>query len=338
MLVEWRIALGCIVLGAISAPLAAPANRMRQELSKRIVERQGRIQDLFIQLLRNFKYLKATGAGGVVSTHVADEVELVREDTVRNQLGVITVKCVLQAVAALIVLIAIYLLKVPFAHGAAAVIMLTAMIYRGSAAAALMYEKWIQFCSASGAIFIVEEVEERLEACREKNLGGADPDFERLISIENVSLNYDDREILSDVNLTINRHEVVGIAGESGSGKSTLLNILVGLVEPTTGTVKMDGELYAGLDRHQLRKMFGYVTQEPMLFNDTIANNISLWSAAEDDQKLREAAVSTGAVALAERSEAGFGAVIGEQGMQVSGRRETKDRGWRESCFVRRKF
>lgn len=331
-LVEWRIALGWIILGLLVAPLAAPTNRLRQVLSARIAQRQGRIQDLFLQLLRNFKYLKVSKARTAVTKHVGDEVEMVRQEGFRCGLGVSGLRCSVQVGAAMTVLIAMYLMKVPLGHSAEATLMLTAIIYRGSSGVAQMYEKWVQFCAVSGSLSVMEEVEQRLEASREVLPPGDEPAFEHSIVIDDVSFRYGERTVLDGVSLQITHHETVGIAGASGAGKSTLLNLIIGLIRPTDGSVEMDALDYRELDTTQLRDLFGYVTQEPMLFNDTIRNNISLWSEDITDQQIDNAAALTGVDAIAARCESGLDAVVGEQGTQISGGERQKIALARELC------
>lgn len=330
--VEWRVALGWIMIGIVAAPLANPTNRARQILSKRIASREGRIQDLFIQLFRNFKYLKVSKARQVIIQHVDEEIDLLRKDAFRNGLGVSGLRFSVYVGAALVVLVAMYVMRQFLGYGHEQALLLTGIIYRGSAGVAQMYEKWVQFCSVSGSLSVLGKVEDRLDANKEQLSKGVTPQFEDAICFEGVSFFYDERKVLSDINLRINPRETVGIAGPSGAGKSTLLNLLIGLLGPTEGSVKLGGKDYGHFDSVEMRNLFGYVTQEPMLFNDTIRNNISLWSDQVSEDQIQDAAEFTGVDAIAARSEHGLDSLIGEQGTQISGGERQKIALAREIC------
>ncbi len=318
---EWRIAVACGLAGFLIVPLAAPFNRMRQKLSLQLARRQSRIQDLLIQFLRNFKYLKSTGSGGVVLDHLGQEVEMARREGVTNQLGVVTLRFWLQVGAGFAVFGSMYVAGSVLGRSMEVVVILTAVIYRAGIGTAVLHESWVKFCAASGALRLVQEARERLESGKELADGKQIPKFETGIKLEDVSLSYGEKEVIRNVSLEIAQNEVIGIAGESGAGKSTVLNVLTGLAEPTSGQVQMDNISYRQLDLGKLRKLFGYVTQETMLFNDSVADNITLWHCHDEGERdrLEKVATATGALKVAERSADGLDTVVGEQGMQLSG-------------------
>ena len=80
--------------------------------------------------------------------------------------------------------------------------------------------------------------------------------------------------ILRNINIELRPKTTVAFIGESGAGKTTLINILIGLIKPTTGTIYFNGIDYQDIDQRQMRKNIGYITQENVIFNDTIFNNI----------------------------------------------------------------
>ena len=101
--------------------------------------------------------------------------------------------------------------------------------------------------------------------------------FHRNIKISNLSFNYDDRLVLDSINLEINKNECVAFIGESGSGKTTLINIICGLMTYKSGSITIDGQELSQIDKTTYQSKIGYITQEPVIFNDTLFNNITLW-------------------------------------------------------------
>lgn len=107
------------------------------------------------------------------------------------------------------------------------------------------------------------------------------------IEFQNVSFKYEDRDTLAldRFSMKIKRGQTVGIAGPSGCGKSTIFSLILGFYSPTQGRILIEGIDIHDFDLHHLRSSIGLVSQEPSLFNDTIAHNISynLTSALEED-------------------------------------------------------
>src|SRR6185312_11096751 len=101
-------------------------------------------------------------------------------------------------------------------------------------------------------------------------------EFKREIEFKNVSFYYDDKMILDDINLTIEKGKSVAIVGSSGAGKSTLVDLIPRFHDVTKGELLIDGINIKNYSLESIRNNMGIVTQEAILFNDTIANNIAL--------------------------------------------------------------
>lgn len=145
-------------------------------------------------------------------------------------------------------------------------------------------------------------------------------EFSRSIEFRNVSFAYDDGEtVLHDVSLAIAKGEVAALVGPSGAGKTTLVDLIPRFYDPSAGAILLDGADIRSLDLRGLRDGIGIVTQETILFNDTIGNNIAYGLADCDRGMIEAAARAANAHGFIERTRDGYDTVIGERGVKLSG-------------------
>ncbi len=142
------------------------------------------------------------------------------------------------------------------------------------------------------------------------------------ICFENIGFSYGNEPVLKNINLTISKGETVALVGPSGSGKTTLAHLLARFHDPTEGRVTMDGIDLRELEVASLRSQMGLVTQEALLFNDTVASNIALGKTRLEEvnrSQLRAVADAANASEFIDRMENGFDTSIGDGGGKLSG-------------------
>ena len=140
------------------------------------------------------------------------------------------------------------------------------------------------------------------------------------IELRDVSLRYRDDQpaALDGVTLALNAGETVALVGPSGAGKSTLVNLLPRFLEPTSGAVSLDGTPISRWDVQALRRQFALVSQDVVLFNDTVAANVALDNSA-DRQRVREALEAANLLDFVDSMPHGLDSRIGHNGSQLSG-------------------
>jgi ATP-binding cassette, subfamily B, bacterial MsbA len=184
----------------------------------------------------------------------------------------------------------------------------------------LYYNNFQQAVGASQKIFnfldAQDEVRERKKAIVLKG-------FEKSIEFRDVRFSYDDggtsKEVLHGISLTVQRGEVVALVGPSGAGKSTLMNLLPRFFDVSGGAILVDGHDIRDLTLASLRKQIGKVTQETVLFNDTVRNNIAYGQPDVPMARIEAAARAALAHEFILRMPEGYDTVIGERGMRLSG-------------------
>lgn len=145
--------------------------------------------------------------------------------------------------------------------------------------------------------------------------------FSDRIVFENVRFGYDEStaRIIDGVDIEIKKGSVVALVGETGSGKTTLANLLARFYDPDEGRITMDGHDLRDLAILSIRKLIGVVTQETILFNDTIANNIAYGSMGAGMDQIRAAAEKANAHSFIMDDPAGYDRMVGEKGFVLSG-------------------
>ena len=144
--------------------------------------------------------------------------------------------------------------------------------------------------------------------------------FRDRIALRDVSFRYGDAEpVLWRVNLDVRKGEVVAVVGPSGSGKSTLVDLVLRLYDPTAGAITIDGRDLRSLRQHAYRRLFGVVSQEPLLFNTTVRDNIAY---GRDDipeaEIVRAARVANAHDFIVEFAD-GYDTLVGDRGIRLSG-------------------
>lgn len=143
--------------------------------------------------------------------------------------------------------------------------------------------------------------------------------FEADIEFKNVSFAYDTERVLKNINLHIKKGKTVALVGPSGGGKSTLADLVPRFYDPVEGEVCIDGKSLKDLELESLRKQIGVVTQESILFNDTIFNNIAFGMPQVKEEDVMKAAKIANAHDFIMQSEHGYQTYIGERGSKLSG-------------------
>lgn len=144
-------------------------------------------------------------------------------------------------------------------------------------------------------------------------------DFASEITLENVSFGYGDERVLTDFSLAVKKGETVALVGKSGSGKSTIANLLTRFYDVDSGRIAVDGTDIRDMELTSLRRLMGLVTQDSILFNDTVRNNIALGKPGATDEEILEALRVANALEFVQELPDGIHTNIGDAGGKLSG-------------------
>jgi ATP-binding cassette subfamily C protein len=168
------------------------------------------------------------------------------------------------------------------------------------------------FWSMKASIREAQQVEEHLGT-------GARPTLERGILLDAVSFSYDQHQVFDNVSLEIPAGKLTALIGPSGSGKTTVVDLVIGLLRPQSGAVRIDDQALSELDVKAWRHMVGYVPQENLLLHDSILHNVTLGDPELSDADAVQALQSAGAWEFIEPMPQGIHSTVGERGGMLSG-------------------
>ncbi len=143
--------------------------------------------------------------------------------------------------------------------------------------------------------------------------------FKKEVVFDNVSFAYEDKIVIEKLNLSIPKGSSVALVGPSGGGKTTIANLVPRFYDVCDGSISIDGIDIRKLTKDKLRSFMGIVTQEAILFNDTVANNLRIAKPDATEKELQNAAEIANALSFIKALPQGFDTVIGERGNKLSG-------------------
>lgn len=171
----------------------------------------------------------------------------------------------------------------------------------------------------SAAIIRIEEVLNTPLTVDDNPTGKKLHSFNDSIEFRNVKFAYADAVILDNINLIVKKGQTIALVGSSGAGKSTLADLVPRFHDVTSGEVLIDGINIKDYSLNSVRSLMSIVTQEPILFNDTIANNIALGQTTATEEEIIEAAKIANAHEFIIKKEGGYSSNIGDRGSKLSG-------------------
>lgn len=319
VLLDWRLSSLCLLMGLLAVGTLAFTGRIAARESTVLSRESSRLSRLLVETMHAFKYLRATGRFGLLEEKINATAErAARADTRARAASAVSMA--LPQPLTVIFLAALIYHRTAIRHlPLAPMFVLLLYFVRVMSELWALQFYWQTFLGFTGSVDLVSASLDTLDHRRVN--GGARPyrPGPTEIRMHDVSFAYvDERLVVRDVSLRIAPHSTVALVGQSGAGKTTLVDLILGTLVPTSGEITLNGVPLADLDLETLRRSVGYVPQDALLFDDTIANNITLW-ASTTEEALRDAARRAGCLDFIESMPQGFATPVGDCGVKLSG-------------------
>ncbi|OOY59007.1 ABC transporter ATP-binding protein [Solemya velum gill symbiont] len=337
-IVAWRFGAMALVIGIILVLLFRFLNSYVRELSRDTAAEHGQLSKLLIQSLHAFKYLTATGQMDHLQNGIKKSIHRLTGYEVRSGIAGAFTGAVREPITVVFIMV-IVLIQMVVLEQPLSPIMISILLFHRGLNAVMAVQSTLQ--STLGSVGGLEMVRDEFKAvCNEQETNGNQhiPPLGNAITLKNVDFGYDSQmgNVLHDISLEIPARTSVAFVGESGAGKSTLVDLITLMLKPQGGQVLIDGVPGKDVELASWRKQIGYVSQETVIFDDTIANNICMWVGdvekdQELDQRVREAARQAHIDHFIETLPDGYQTLVGDRGLRLSG-------GQRQRLFIAREL
>ena len=319
--IDFRFALLICLGGALTNYLYKTIYKHTKSASGKFTSDSHAYQGQILQYISNFKYLKATAILGLYAKRIQNNIILLEYN--RRKIGVLNAFLQSAREPLLLLIVAgVIIIQTNLFHASILPIFVSLLLfYRALNSLITMQNSWNNYMAVSGSLENMTSFQRELTVNKEKRETMLLSDLFSCIELRNVNFSYASETILEEIDLKIIKNETVAVIGESGSGKTTLANLLAGLIPVDSGIMLIDGNDRNNIDIQCYQKRIGYITQEAVVFNDTIYNNITLWADQSDENRklhreaLKKAAIDTFVLNLPEGSET----LLGNNGINLSG-------------------
>ncbi|WP_139856272.1 ABC transporter ATP-binding protein [Aequorivita sinensis] len=320
-LINPGFALLVIIFGFLSHFLFRLIYSRTRKASRGLTSQNHIFQGQIIQHVAHFKYLRSTGMVDRFSKKLEETITSIESH--RKRLGMLS--SIGEAIGepiVIIILASVMWVQFYFFEGTISNAVVSLLFFlRALISLISLQAQWNSFLKVSGSLENIDSFSESLKQHQFEDGEIPFNSFESGISIENLNFSYGSKPILKNINLHISKNESVAFVGESGSGKTTLISILTGLLHPSNGSLTIDGTPLINFQSNSYQKRIGYVSQDPVIFDDNLYNNVTLWAPKTPENLLRfknsvqKASLEDFMTELDERENT----ILGNNGINLSG-------------------
>ena len=287
---NWQFAILVAIGGSLSNLFYKYINSYTKEKATLLSSKGNSFNAVLIQILHNFKYLKATNHYRLFSKKLVDNIG----EQEKINLGVGKISSIgesLREPFTIVIITGVIIVQTSYLGESFSSILLSLLLfYRALGHLVSMQNSWNTFLSNSSGIDSFERLLADFKHYKEplhyqEKIENIDD-----ICIKNISLSFRGKKAIDNISFSIKKNSSVAFVGESGAGKTTLANIISGLQAPDDGEIIIEGKSLYKTNLNSFRNHLGYITQEAVIFNDSIFNNVTFWQekSEENIEKFRQ--------------------------------------------------
>jgi ATP-binding cassette, subfamily C, bacterial len=319
LIASWQIAVFAVVAGLALVAVLQPFVRLTKVWSRRQRRRTEELVMLTTDTLSSIKPLRAMSRQGHLEGFFDEKVDKLRRALRRQALSKYVMKALREPLQAVVLASAFYIAYGRFGWPLPELIVMGVLFRRLLGSIGDAQEQLQSAVNVEASYWAVHRLIEEAEEQREVLRGGREPTLERSIQLADVSFNFGDKPVLERFSMEARAGELTVLSGASGGGKTTITDLILGLHEPQSGTVLLDGVPLPEIDLHRWRSMVGYVPQELGLFHDTVLANVTLGDPGISERAVIRALQLAGAWEFVQALPEGLATSVGERGARLSG-------------------
>jgi len=317
---NWKFAIMVAIGGLLTNVFYKYINKITKVYALKLSSMGHNFNAYLIETIQNFKYLKATNYFKIFENRLKNNIEESEDIAYKvgrvGSIGESLREPLIIIVIAVVIYVQIAVLKNDFGSILASLI----LFYRALAYLVSMQNSWSNYIRNSAGLESVESLLSEFNTLKEYQ-GSEKISHIGNIAAKDISVSYDNRTILSHIDLEIRKKTSIAFVGESGAGKTTLANVICGLLRPHSGKIYSDQISVYDADITSFRNKVGYITQEPVIFDDSIFNNVTFWAKRNEEnlKKFREVIRMVSLEKFVENLEQKENAPLGNNGILISG-------------------
>ncbi len=311
-----------IIGGWLSRYLFKTLYANSEKISNNIAKKNNVLSGLVMQHIVNFKYLKSTGLIKSYLNKINTTVDEIENDVIALGKTSAKVMSLREPIIVLFLVAAIYLQINILGGKFNALIIILLFFYRAFGSLITVQQSWTAFLKYVGSITQYIRFISDVNEYKEQNVGEKFGTFRDKIVLKEVSFEYhENAKILHHVSIDIKKNTTVAFVGKSGSGKTTIANIISGLLTPTSGLILIDDVPMDAYSIDSVRSKIGFISQETVVFNDTLFNNITFWQEKNEStlKSFYEVIEKVDLTDFVQNSELKEDIVLGDNGVVMSG-------------------
>ena len=327
-----------LILGIILLLLFLRLNKYVQSLSRILAKENGTLTKWLIQSLHGLKYLVSTDQMGVLKKNINNSISTLTSAQIKGGIASAFTQSVREPIAVLFIMIIVYLQIFVFELRLEPILVSIALFYRALNSTIAVQSSFQGTFTYIGSMELVHNEFLNQESNQSSDGENQITKFKESVRFDNVSFSYrnSNQKALQNINIKIPFKSSTAIVGESGSGKTTLVDLITLTNEDYSGKITIDGIDANKINKSSWRKHIGYVSQDTLIFDDTIANNISMWGGDINSNEnvlhnIKEAADNANILDFIESLPQGFNTLVGDRGILLSG-------GQKQRIFIAREL
>ena len=270
--------------------------------------------------LLSVKPLKAMGQEHLVDSVLAMETNRLNKALRRQVFSSALLNAAQEEMFTIVIALGMFVALVQFGMPLATVMVLVVALGRMLAHFGKVQKQYQKMVIAESAFWSIRSTIEAAHQAEEPLAQrGVSPSFQHSIRLQDVAFAYGDKALLQQLSMDIPRGSLTALIGPSGSGKTTIIDLIIGLLQPRSGAVLIDGVPLSELDLKAWRRMIGYVPQETILLHDSVHHNVTLGDPARSAADVEYALRGAGAWEFTASLPEGVHSTVGERGGRLSG-------------------